>query len=295
MSARGDSADDADGESERRDSYFAYPTTDENVEDVINDFIKTLKGLGVRVVVLDMDKTVTAQHSGGAIPRGDPLQAFVKSITPVARLLIPALIKAGFQLAIATFSDDLYTHTSSGTASSNFIAGNALVRAVLSDIVTEEQIRQMPIVTLNPGLYEATTAAKHAKLEGFYREKLETLLNTHEELGRPQRERDRLKNSAEGKGTSNVVQPFNPKALAAQFRYPPPPCKHLHLQLLTELYQCEPRAVCLIDDTIENVQKARASNYVGVEVRPVPSGLDAGDLTMFMELNKPHKKLPFAC
>lgn len=272
--------------------------------EVIDVFVDFLKGLGVRVVVLDMDKTLTSQHSGGAINQGEPLNEFVNSVTPVARQLILALIKSEFQLAVATFSDDLYTLGPAGGPPKNVVAGTDLVCTVLGSILTEDQIRRIPIVTLNPGLYQATTQqaqARHARLEAFYREKLETLFTAHEETGRlnRERERERLKKSSDGKqagGSLSYIQPFDPKALAAQFRYPPPPFKDLHMQLLAELYQCEPRTMCLIDDTIENVQNARANNYVGVEVRSAPSGLDAGDLALFMDMQKRKEtKLPFAC
>jgi hypothetical protein len=63
---------------------------------------------GVRCVVFDMDQTLVAMHSRGSLARFQ-LPAYIASLSAACRVTIPALLAANVRVAVASFSDDLYT------------------------------------------------------------------------------------------------------------------------------------------------------------------------------------------
>ena len=72
----------------------------------VANFIERCRIRGIKGVVFDMDQCFVAKHSRGRLKR-DELPGFVQAVTPAFRLLVPALVEAGFRLAIATHSDGI--------------------------------------------------------------------------------------------------------------------------------------------------------------------------------------------
>ena len=115
-----------------------------------------------------MDHTLTAAHSQGAIPASS-LADYVASLSPASIALLPLLLSNGFNVAIATFSDDLYTQspslfpfffnppTASPTAPPAYLSGRPLVSALLSSFVKPELVSSVITVALHPDLYTAAT------------------------------------------------------------------------------------------------------------------------------------------
>jgi hypothetical protein len=72
---------------------------------------------GVRCVVFDLDQTLVAMHSRGSLARSQ-LPAYIASLSATCRVSIPALLAANVRVAVASFSDDLYTSDLVGFPSS---------------------------------------------------------------------------------------------------------------------------------------------------------------------------------
>ena len=133
-----------------------------------NAFIARLHALHITTVVFDMDHTLTAAHSQGAIP-ATSVADYVASLSAASIALLPALLSNGFNVAIATFSDDLYTQspslfpfffnppTASPTAQPAYISGRPLVLALLSSFLKADQVSSVVTVALHPDLYTAAT------------------------------------------------------------------------------------------------------------------------------------------
>ena len=131
-------------------------------------FIARLHALRITTVVFDMDHTLTAAHSQGAIP-ATSLADYLASLSPASAALLPLLLSSGFHVAIATFSDDLYTHSpslfpfffnppaASPTAAPTYYSGRPLVSALLSTFLKPEQLASVLTVALHPDLYTAAT------------------------------------------------------------------------------------------------------------------------------------------
>lgn len=215
-------------------------------------FVSTVRACGIEVVVYDMDRTLTGLHSGGSLPRSQ-LSQFKRSISLTARVTIPQLLAAGIRVAVATFSDDLYTTPGifmTPKAASMQIAGRALATSVLGSFLSPEEIAQIPLITLNPNLY--STSPQHRKvLEGLFLDKIVDLAESHG---------------------------CNPEALTSKVgSYPPPRDKTWHLQILCELFGLPPAKLCLIDDSRDNVRSALVLGCAGIEVRE-REGLEWEDL-----------------
>lgn len=218
-------------------------------------FVSTVQACGIEVVVFDMDCTLTSLHSGGSLPR-DQLGHFQRSISPSALVTIPQLLAAGVRVAVATFSDDLYTTPGifmSPRAASMQIAGRALAKAVLGCFLSPEQIAHIPLITLNPNLY----SLQHKKvLESLFLGKISDLAESH--------------------GCSSA-------ALTRELgSYPPPKDKTWHLHVVSELFGLPLAKLCLIDDSPNNVASALAMGCGGVEVRE-REGLQWEDLIFWCE------------
>ena len=146
----------------------SYSNTTTSPTNACNAFIARLHALHISTVVFDMDHTLTAAHSQGAIPASS-LADYVGSLSPASTALLPLLLSHGFNVAIATFSDDLYTQspslfpfffnppTASPSASPAYFSGRPLVSALLSSFVKPDQLGSVITVALHPDLYTAAT------------------------------------------------------------------------------------------------------------------------------------------
>jgi len=211
---------------------------------------------GIKCVVFDMDKTLVSMHSGGSLPTSR-LGSYVKSVSPVCKALVPMLISSGIRIAIATFSDDLYTSGIAGfptAEASDRISGARLTQQVLSSFLDAKTLTQIPIVTLNPALYPA--APEKDPRREFLKEKV---ISIGERSG------------FRGKKLEQFVHVCN--------KYPPLQNKAWHLHVVSMLLDFEFKDLCLIDDSDDNVISALKLGSVGVKV-PLRQGLSWPDLTI---------------
>jgi len=124
-------------------------------------FLSALTERKIKAVVFDMDRTIIAQHSRGAILESKLLQ-FLSTISPVVEVLIPYLLDKGIKVAIATLSDDFYSKLLTErdkrmgkTRDSVYLSGAELVKKILAKFLTIAQLKEVIMVTLNPDLYSA--------------------------------------------------------------------------------------------------------------------------------------------
>src|SRR4051794_32838199 len=79
------------------------------IERAIEKAISSLREKKIRVVVFDMDKTLIGEHSQGIIKKSS-LSKLIRSISNIAKKYISRLLEEpGFQVAIASMTDELYT------------------------------------------------------------------------------------------------------------------------------------------------------------------------------------------
>jgi len=141
-----------------------------------------------------------------------------------------------------------------------YYAGVELVRILLETFLSEEQIKQIIMVTLNPALYKPPTGADDPLLVA-YNKKLDM-------IGLP-------KDAKEGKA----------EGLQLARQYPPQNFKNQHLCILRTLKGVQLNEMVLIDDKAENVSEALDLGAYGVFV-PGKKALAWVDLTIFLSPDK---------
>lgn len=121
--------------------------TDSNDNDKVQACIARLRDRGIKVVIFDMDLTIVNQHSRGRLQRQD-LEAFLAKTLPDFVKLVPELHKQGFQLAIATHSDE--AEYSTKVTPELYIIGTELATTVLQRNFEPEVANSFFIVAYNP-------------------------------------------------------------------------------------------------------------------------------------------------
>jgi len=225
---------------------------------LLGEFRDQLVARGIKCVVFDMDKTLVSMHSQGSLPRSK-LDAYIQSVSPVCRALLPLLIKCGIRIAIATFSDDLYTSGIAGfpsSDSSDRVSGAQLTQSVLSSFLDPKVLSQIPIITLNPALYPPKVPEKDPRRD-FLRAKVLTIGD---------------RSGIHGKDLERFVHLCN--------KYPPMAHKLWHLHVIVNLLDLDFKDLCLIDDSDDNVTSALKMGSVGVKV-PLRQGLAWADLAIY--------------
>jgi len=223
-------------------------------------------------VVFDMDRTMVAQHSRGALVEAK-LPAFQKSLSEVVIKLIPFLIRRGFKVGVATLSDDLYTElleqqsNNSDRVPQKYISGRLLVEKILSTFLSTSQWNAIEpyVITLNPGLYHSTfdTEENEDYLKKFFVKKLKDLGVPHPSDSGPRDKKEQL--------------------LKDCYSYPTEPYKIHHLRILRVLTGCEYNEMILIDDKAENVDKAIEMGSGGLLVEG-KEALEWADLSTYVLL-----------
>jgi FMN phosphatase YigB (HAD superfamily) len=200
----------------------------------------------VKLIVLDMDRTLIAMHTSGALQKKQ-LQDFKNTLSPVARALLPRLIEEKFELSVSTLSDDLYTDLlaekdrRASRPVGEYFSGVPLVNKLL-EFLPEEQAKKIVLVTLNPALYRPQNG-EGDPLAQFYHKKLDAI---------------------------GLPKPDAKDAKAEWLReartYPPEQHKNQHLKILRALKGIEFKEMLLIDDKQENVTEAVKLGAHGVLV-----------------------------
>ena len=115
---------------------------------MVQQCIQKLREKGIKVVVFDMDLTIVNQHSRGRLKRGEPLEEFLSKVSPDFVQLVPALYKEGFQLAIATHSDE--AEYNRRITPETHILGDELAKTVLKRHLDAPVADSFYIVAYNP-------------------------------------------------------------------------------------------------------------------------------------------------
>lgn len=123
-------------------------STNQANQELIEQAIQRLREKGVKVVIWDMDLTMTKTHSHGRLQRGEPLEEFLNDVSPDFVQLVPSLAREGFGLAIATHSDE--KEYSGSITPETHILGNELAIAVLKRHFDASVVSSFFIVAFNP-------------------------------------------------------------------------------------------------------------------------------------------------
>jgi len=242
----------------------------------VTSFLSILRSHSIRCVVFDLDRTLVSLHSGGSVSASE-LSTFARSLSPAARLLIPALVHAGIGVAVATFADDLYS-----TFKRHQVAGLPLVRRVLGELECfrdESKLDDVHAICLNPDLYSVEVAYRSATAIA---------------------EQKRMKSAAATSSSSSFSHHSSPRSNSRQsfFHaklsqlgfspsdahwtevsvYPPPPFKTAHLTLLSKKLNVPLNQMMLIDDSDDNVMAAAEAGAYGLRLTK-KRGLLLSDLT----------------
>jgi hypothetical protein len=212
-------------------------------------FLAFLQKNSIRCVVFDMDKTLVTMHSGGCVPREELIQ-FAESITPTARLLIPFLIASDIRVAVATFADDLYA-----SYGRNQVAGVELVRTVLSELPCFQQPQQLdavPIVTINPALYDVERKFRSALGAAAGQQEQAKMKSALSSSSSPPSELETFFTSKLAAFGLDASHP----SWSVCSAFPPADFKCLHLQWIAARLHLQLHELMLIDDRDENVTAA---------------------------------------
>lgn len=261
----------------------------------VSEFLQKLRGEHkVQGLVLDMDRTIVAAHSGGYLDK-DEVPEFVARLTPTARELIPAALKEGFDVCIATYSDELYMRS----AGPDSVAGTPLVQAVLRSCLTEEQLAKVTIISLNPDLYRLSSGQKRsrdnvlssptktpnrgaagpmpASSPGPSSSPLSPLSSGPSSPASPEAaaaaaaelENDPTRRFFMEKVSSVLgaqESKLDPSVVELLRRYPPMLNKDHHLHLFSAVRGIPLERLCLIDDSRDNTEGARRLGCLAVHV-----------------------------
>jgi len=218
---------------------------------------KQIKGL-----VIDMDRTMVSEHSGGYLEKRE-VKKFVECLTPASRELILKALESKLQLCIATYSDELYKGNNKEA-----VAGRELVLEILKSFLKDDDIKKITIFSLNPDLYRKSALGDQLAAAHF----------TARAAGKPAGDRGDAKAvDASIPATQNF---FNEKidaviakkenidkdVLAKLRQFPPLPFKDHHLYVFSALSGIALGEMCLIDDSKDNVDNAKKLGVLGVHV-----------------------------
>eukprot|EP00479_Gromia_sphaerica_P010251 TRINITY_DN4651_c0_g1_i1.p1 TRINITY_DN4651_c0_g1~~TRINITY_DN4651_c0_g1_i1.p1 ORF type:complete len:132 (-),score=29.34 TRINITY_DN4651_c0_g1_i1:538-933(-) len=98
-----------------------------------------------------MDRTACRLHSGGVLPK-EEVPGYIENVSEDFKRIIPKLIVAGKQLAIATFTDVLYYQR---FPAKGHRAGEDLVKEFLKGVFKNPEIeKKFKVVAYFPDLHE---------------------------------------------------------------------------------------------------------------------------------------------
>lgn len=121
-----------------------------------------LKQAGIRLLIWDFDQTILCGfHSRGRLSLEDAEKALTK-VSPLFKTLVPHLIREGFHMGVATFSDARMASTSSKE-----LAGESLVRYFLDATLGMEAGSKFHVVSAFPVLHRMTVRAECAQHKCF--------------------------------------------------------------------------------------------------------------------------------
>ena len=125
-------------------SKIADSTSDNSGLEQLRSYIKQHN---IKYVLLDMDLTVTAEHSGGMLPKGDWVyDSYIESAERTDALLVVQLCEQlGVRIGIVTFQQEVDDEV--------HIGGTKLVRQVLCHLGVDHLIDERSVVTLDREQY----------------------------------------------------------------------------------------------------------------------------------------------
>eukprot|EP01083_Nonionella_stella_P094463 265013_1 len=115
-----------------------------------NEFVAKLRKDKIKLVVFDMDGTATSVSQGGRVqtknPNGvrgsDELKAYVGGATQDFKEIVPILLNDGFNVAIATFSDEAFMLDEKKEIRTDMLAGELLVDELLKHSFPDSDLRE---------------------------------------------------------------------------------------------------------------------------------------------------------
>ena len=105
------------------------------------EIISQLKEKGIKVVVWDMDHTMSAMHCGTGIRRDTELTGYLDAVSKDFVTLSNELAKAGYHQAVATSSDPLwlqFPYNSEGYSLDTHICGPELATSLITTHCTPQ-------------------------------------------------------------------------------------------------------------------------------------------------------------
>jgi len=122
-------------------------------QQLVQDCLERLRQQQIRTVAFDMDLTAVAQHSRGRLPRQLLEQFLDQAVEPFVQL-VPALHRAGWNIAITTHSDEqefgLLLNRLQNIRRETHIMGDELVAALLRRHFEETIVNDILVVAYNP-------------------------------------------------------------------------------------------------------------------------------------------------
>jgi len=118
-------------------------------KDRAKQVIQRLRARKIKCIMFDMDKTMMSKHSQGSISSSE-LAGFLDSLTKPTMAFISACLEANIDVAVVTFSDDLYCE-----GEADQLAGRSLVRPILRKFLSESEADRVFIIDVNPDLYKS--------------------------------------------------------------------------------------------------------------------------------------------
>jgi len=236
---------------------------------ILTQFVEQCRKRRVKIIVLDMDKTLITIHTGGFVKEAD-LEKFKGSLSSVARALLPLLLEEKFELSVCTRNDELRSLIESTKdqklkkPSQKYFSGIPLVKDLLATVLTDDQIKLIPIVSLDPKLYEKARGPEDP-LNAYFQKKLD-------DVGLPKAD----------------VKDGKVDWVKEARQFPPGKNKNQHLKILRALKGFEFNQMLLVDDEQENCKEAIKLGAFAVYV-PGKNAVEWADLTKIMDPPQPQQ------
>lgn len=249
---------------------------------VEEQFLRFLREeLGVRGLVLDVVGTLVTTHCRGFLARAS-LPAFLDSITGAAQRLLRAALReserGGLHLGIVTFTDEYYLtfldripgHELAHDPE-DYLAGAELVHAILDRVAAQQWRGRAHVIAFNPSIYREDSVRGKV----IFRMRLDNWQHPQHLLHGPAVPSGA---PATGNGWGRTLEEARRRLL----QYPPLPEKEHHLRLFAAATGLRPEEICLLDDTLTNVDRARSLGCWAVHASGLSSGLQAEHLSLAM-------------
>jgi len=127
-------------------------------------FAKKLSMNKIKVVVFDLDQTSTTEHSGGALLQ-DQFSEYTHHVSLSFQRIVPILLKRGFKVGIASFTDKKYYGIRKELTAETHLAGEDLIEKFLYKIFDYDIAKNIAIYGAYPGLCTDITNDKNCHMK----------------------------------------------------------------------------------------------------------------------------------